>query len=58
MSISEHRPEGAAAVLGGLPILALLPDDSRRLVVESFVLVSYGFGDVIVAEGTTRMPST
>ncbi len=51
MSISEKLPEGAAAVLEGLPLLALLPDDSRRLVVESFVPVSFGFGDVIVAEG-------
>jgi HlyB family type I secretion system ABC transporter len=51
MSISEKLPEGAAAVLEGLSVLKLLPDDSRRLVVESFVPVSYGFGDVIVAEG-------
>jgi HlyB family type I secretion system ABC transporter len=51
MSISEKLPEDAAAVLEDLPVLKLLPDDSRRLVVESFVPVSYGFGDVIVAEG-------
>ncbi len=51
MSISEKLPEDAAAVLEGLAILKLLPDDSRRLVVESFVQVSHGFGEVIVAEG-------
>ena len=51
MSISEQLPEGAAAVLEGLTVLKLLPDDSRRLVVEAFVPVSYEFGDVIVAEG-------
>jgi ATP-binding cassette subfamily B protein len=51
MSVSEKLPEDAAAVLEGLPVLKLLPDDARRLVVESFVPASYGFGDVIVAEG-------
>jgi ABC-type bacteriocin/lantibiotic exporter with double-glycine peptidase domain/CRP-like cAMP-binding protein len=51
MSISEQLPEGAAAILEGLPVLKLLPADSRRLVVEAFVPVSYGFGEVIVAEG-------
>ncbi|MEP6909482.1 MAG: peptidase domain-containing ABC transporter [Actinomycetota bacterium] len=51
MSISEQLPEGAAALLESLPVLALLPEDSRRIVVESFVAVSYGFGDLIVSEG-------
>ena len=51
MSISEKLPEDAAAILEGLPVLKLLPEDSRRLVVEAFVPVSYGFGEVIVAEG-------
>ncbi len=51
MSISEQLPEDAAAVLDRLPILKLLSADARRLVVESFVPVSYGFGEVVVAEG-------
>ncbi|MEK6274970.1 MAG: peptidase domain-containing ABC transporter [Actinomycetota bacterium] len=51
MSISEKLPVDAEAVLDGLPILKLLPDDARRLVVGSFVPVSFGFGEVIVTEG-------
>jgi len=51
MSASEQLPEGAAGVLEGLPVLQLLPEEARRLVVEAFVPVSYGFGEMIVEEG-------
>ncbi len=51
MSVSEQLPDGAAAALDGLPVLKLLSDDARRLVVEAFEPVSYGFGEVIVEEG-------
>src|SRR5437588_11276965 len=52
MSVSEQPPEGAAAALERVQVLQLLPEDARRLVAESFVPVSFGFGEVIVEEGT------
>jgi len=51
MSVSEGLPDGAAAVLDGLPVLELLSEDARRLVIEAFEPVSYGFGEVILEEG-------
>ena len=41
----------ARALLGELPLLQGLSEDARRLVEESFVPVSFAFGDVVFAEG-------
>jgi ATP-binding cassette subfamily B protein len=41
----------AAAILDELPLLRALPQDARRLVVESLEPASFGFGTVIVEEG-------
>jgi ABC-type bacteriocin/lantibiotic exporter with double-glycine peptidase domain len=53
MSLSEAPQAGAAAraVLAGMPVLVLLPEDVRRLVTEAFVPVSYAFGEPIVRQG-------
>jgi CRP-like cAMP-binding protein len=52
MSASEPRiSEEARALLAELPLLQGLSEDARRLVEESFVPVSFAFGDVIFAEG-------
>jgi ATP-binding cassette subfamily B protein len=53
MSLSEALPAegGERAVLDGLPVLALLPPEVRRLVVESFDRVTYSFGEPIVRQG-------
>ena len=45
------RRDGVAAILAGLPMLKSLPEDARRLVVESFEPESFGFGTSIVEEG-------
>ncbi|HMJ00121.1 MAG TPA: peptidase domain-containing ABC transporter [Gaiellaceae bacterium] len=45
------RLDGAAAVLAELPMLRALPEDARRLVVESFEPESFDFGSSIVEEG-------
>jgi ATP-binding cassette subfamily B protein len=47
---SIHRAEREGA-LDDLPILRLLPDAARALVVHSFVPASFPFGSVIVREG-------
>jgi CRP-like cAMP-binding protein len=39
------------AVLQHLPMLASLPHDTKKLVLDSFVPVTYGFGTPIVREG-------
>jgi len=39
-------------VLGDLPILRFLPDDTRELVVQRFVPASFAFGSIIAAEGS------
>ena len=41
----------ARELVGELPAFALLPDEVRTLVAESFELVSFPFGAVIVREG-------
>jgi HlyB family type I secretion system ABC transporter len=52
MSESEQRVGAEArALLMELPLLDELSDDARRLVVESFVPVSFGFGEVVFGEG-------
>ena len=43
--------DGAEAILAELPMLKALPEDARRLVVESFEPESFGFGSSIVEEG-------
>ena len=54
-SIGLNGPEAsrdrAAAVLAELPMLRALPEDARRLVVESFEPESFAFGSSIVEEG-------
>lgn len=47
---SQLSPE-QRAILEKLPILSFLPPDARSLVVNSFVPVSFSFGNVIVREG-------
>lgn len=48
----ENRLDAEArAILENLPILSFLPPDARALVVNSFVPVTYSFGNVIVREG-------
>ncbi len=47
------RRADAAAILADLPMLKALPEDARRLVVESFEPESFGFGSSIVEEGET-----
>ena len=52
MSVSEQgKSEQAHAVLDELPMLKLMPEDVRRLLVNSFIPVSFEFGSVIVQEG-------
>ena len=52
MSVSEQgKSEQAQAVLDELPMLKLMPEDVRRLLVNSFIPVSFEFGSVIVQEG-------
>ena len=52
MSVSEQgKSEQAHAVLDELPMLKLMPEDVRHLVVDSFAPVSFQFGSVIVQEG-------
>ncbi|HUH07553.1 MAG TPA: peptidase domain-containing ABC transporter [Egibacteraceae bacterium] len=55
MSISEPTEARAAAdvpaALSELPVLQLLPDEVRRLVVDLFVPQAFAFGDPIVREG-------
>ncbi len=52
MSVSEQgKSEQAQAVLDELPMLKLMPEAVSRLVVDSFLPVSFGFGSVIVEEG-------
>ena len=50
MSTSDGR-DGVQEILDRLPLLVALPEDARRLVVQSFEPVSFGFGSVIVEEG-------
>src|SRR3954447_11635369 len=45
MSVSDE-------VLEHVQVLRLLPEDARRLVEASFVPVSFGFGELIVEEGS------
>jgi HlyB family type I secretion system ABC transporter len=52
MSVSEQLPEGSAEILERVQVLRLLPEDARRLVEGSFVPVSFGFGELIVEEGS------
>jgi ATP-binding cassette subfamily B protein len=56
MSLSEATPSAAdaRAVLAGLPVLVLLPEEVRRLVAESFVAETYALGGAIVREGEPR----
>jgi ATP-binding cassette subfamily B protein len=49
MSVPEAVDAGE--LIGELPAFALLPEEVRRLVAESFETVSYPFGAVIVREG-------
>jgi ABC-type bacteriocin/lantibiotic exporter with double-glycine peptidase domain/CRP-like cAMP-binding protein len=52
MNVSDRAtPPEAQRVLDELPMLELMPEDVRRLVVDSFVPVSFEFGSVIVREG-------
>ena len=52
MSVSEQgRSEQAQAALDELPMLKLMPEDVRRLVVDSFFPVIFSFGSSIVQEG-------
>ena len=44
-------PAEPGAVLAELPMVGFLPDQLRTLVVESFVPLSFGFGETIVREG-------
>ena len=52
MSASDGR-DGVKEILDGLPLLVALTEDARRLVLQSFEPVSFGFGSVIVEEGET-----
>ncbi len=52
MSTSDGR-DGVQEILDRLPLLVALPEDARRLVMQSFEPVSFGFGSVIVEEGET-----
>jgi HlyB family type I secretion system ABC transporter len=52
MSESEQRVSPEARVfLEELPLLQELSEDARRLVVKSFVPVSFGFGEIVFQEG-------
>ena len=52
MSISELSDEVPFSPrLDHVPLLSLMPEDVRRLVMASFVRESFAFGEVIVAEG-------
>ena len=52
MRISDPAPApGAAADLHRIALLELMPPDVRRLVEASFTRMTFGFGEVIVAEG-------
>jgi HlyB family type I secretion system ABC transporter len=52
MQLTTLRPAtGVRASLDDLPILRLLPDDVRALVIHSFVPVSFAFGAVLAREG-------
>ena len=43
--------EPAAAAAVELPLLASLPEELQRLLIESFVPLRFGFGETIIAEG-------
>ena len=43
--------ESSCSVLYNQPIFALLPEDVKQIVINSFVQVSYPFGKIIVKEG-------
>ncbi len=52
--MSESEPQvspEARALLEELPLLEELSEEAKRLVVESFVPVSFAFGEVVFAEG-------
>src|SRR3954447_17222736 len=51
MSLSETQDTRVRVVLDAMPVLALLPDELRTLVVESFAPVSYVFGEPIIRQG-------
>src|SRR6478609_8391574 len=51
MSLSETQDTRMRIVLDAVPVLALLPDELRTLVVESFAPVSYVFGEPIIRQG-------
>lgn len=52
MSEPEQRVSAQAReLLAELPLLAGLSDEARRLVVESFVQVSFAFGEIVFGEG-------
>ena len=45
------EPAHEAGALENLPLLTLLPEELRKLVVESFVPLQFGFGETILREG-------
>jgi ABC-type bacteriocin/lantibiotic exporter with double-glycine peptidase domain len=51
MSLSETQDTRVRVVLDAMPVLALLPEELRTLVVESFAPVSYVFGEPIIRQG-------
>jgi ATP-binding cassette subfamily B protein len=51
MSLSETQDTRARVVLDAVPVLSLLPDELRALVIESFAPVSYVFGEPIIRQG-------
>jgi len=46
------------AFLHDFPLLQFVPVEARKLVVDSFVPVSFAFGDPIVTRATLPTPST
>ena len=51
MHSTTRNGHGHGAALQELPILKLLPDETRALVVNSFVPASFPFGTVIARQG-------
>ena len=48
-AVAEAATSASAAV--ELPLLASLPEELRRLLIEAFVPLRFGFGETIIAEG-------
>jgi ABC-type bacteriocin/lantibiotic exporter with double-glycine peptidase domain len=51
MASSDTGPDEQRALLAQLPVVALLPEELGRLVVESFSPLGFSFGETIVQQG-------